>query len=379
MQAQFEFSRGEHFQGFLNALLNLDGLNQDNIVGVSIDFHPIWWRLATLWHESGGIDYPFSLTPFLIWPGWPLMPRPDPTWSNSIWMSICKDNGKEPNPFIVKICFRPGTDNKSRSHLRGFAREWKFFCVVEERPLAVAASSFDGGREIVANEPGTLGGFFSDKNSSRVFGVTCAHVGQVAGASVSLEDPAGVTHQNIGTVAHTSFKSLTPLGSGQACNRAVQGIVTQVDVALIELNKTQTALKTVPSVGTIDAIFDRTQFGAGDSVEMRGAISKHNSYVVGPYDAVYKVLFKNGNVHCFEHMFEIHRQSVTSSWVPPVLAAKPVHGDSGACICRPSPTGNFAYCGTLVAVDGTNGYACFSESVLTWAASLKPSINLVPL
>jgi hypothetical protein len=49
----------------------------------------------------------------------------------------------------------------------------------------------------------------------------------------------------------------------------------------------------------------------------------------------------------------------------------------GACVCRPSPTGNYAYCGTLVAVDGTNGYVCFAESVKNWAAGLSPSI--VPL
>jgi hypothetical protein len=46
---------------------------------------------------------------------------------------------------------------------------------------------------------------------------------------------------------------------------------------------------------------------------MRGAVSKHNSFFVGAYDAVYKVLFKNGNVHCFEHMFEINRQALMSS------------------------------------------------------------------
>src|SRR6266566_3154341 len=56
------------------------------------------------------------------------------------------------------------------------------------------------GREIVTNEPGTLGGFFKDNNNSNVFGITCGHVGQIRGTSVSLEDSAGVTHQNAGSV-----------------------------------------------------------------------------------------------------------------------------------------------------------------------------------
>jgi hypothetical protein len=373
MQAQIEFSRTEQFREFLNALFALDGVDQDHIVGVSIDFHPIWWRLATFWHETGGID-PSSW----IWQG-PLIARPDPTWTNSLWQKICDNYAKKPSPFIVKICFRPSTENDSRTRLSSFARSRPFFCIAEERPLAVAASGFDGGRDILANEHGTLGGFLSDKNSSRVFGVTCAHVGQVVGSPVSLEDSAGLTHQNAGIVAYSAFRSLAPLGSGQPCNRSVQGIGTQVDVALIELDQSHSALKTIPSVGIIDAILNSTQFGSGDAVEMRGAVSKHNSYFVGPYDAVYKVLFKNGNIHCFEHMFEINRQSLTSGWTPPVLSAKAVQGDSGACVCRPSPTGNFAYCGTLVAVDGTNGYACFAESVRAWAASLNPSIDLAPL
>lgn len=379
MQAQIEFSRSDQFQEFLTTLFKLEGFNQDHIVGVAIDFHPLWWLLATIWHETGGIDSPFPLALSWIWPRRTLIPRPEPTWTDSRWKKICKENGKEPFPFIVKIYFGPGTENDGRNRLRGFARDWPFFCIAEERPMAVGASSFEGGRDIVANESGTLGGFFADKNSSRVLGVTCAHVGQVEGTLVSLEDASGVTHNDAGTVAHSAFGTLTPLAPGQACNRSVKGISKHVDAALIELDQSHSALKTVSSIGPIDTIFDSTEFGAGDAVEMRGAQSKHNSYFIGPYDAVYKVLFKNGDVHCFEHMFEINRQALMSGWTPPALSSKAVQGDSGACVCRPSPTGNFAYCGTLVAVDGTNGFACFAESVQTWAASLNPSIDLVPL
>ena len=380
MQPQYEFSRGAEFQRFLESLLNPERFDQDSIIGVTIEFHPMWWRLATFWHQTGGIDYPYNLFgPILLLQGWPLVPQPDPAWAGSHWAELCKRSNKKPHPYIVRICYRPGTSVEIRGGLSAFAREQPFFCMTQERPLAIAASGFDGGRELVANEPGTLGGFFKDKNNSQVYGITCGHVGQASGTFVSLEDSAGAIHKYAGIVSHTSFKSLTPLASGQACNRSVRGITSQVDVALVQLHKRYKALNTVPSIGKIDEILDRTQFGSGDPVQMRGAVSKHNAYYVGAYDVVYKVLFKNGKLHCFEHMFEINRQADVSPLVPPILTAKAVHGDSGACICRPSRTGNFAYCGTLVAVDGTNGYACFAETVRSWAAGLNPSIDLVPL
>ena len=32
-----------------------------------------------------------------------------------------------------------------------------------------------------------------------------------------------------------------------------------------------------------------------------------------------------------------------------------------------------------VAVDGTNGYACFAEAVRDWAAGLTPTVDLAPI
>jgi hypothetical protein len=380
MQPQYQFSQSPPFQQLFNGLTNLEGEVLDSVIGVVIDFHPLWWLLATLAHDLGGnvLTVP-ELFPLLALPGRRLIPRPDLSLSEPRWDQFCDRNGKKHDPFLVKLCYRPGTPDRIRDRLREFTRQQVVFCVLEERPLALAASSFDGGRELTASESGTLGGFFKDNNTSNIYGVTCGHVGKHPSTSVTLEDSSGVVHTNVGSVAESSFGSLSALTPGTSCNRSLSGISTQVDAALIKLNAPHTALNTITSIGVIDTIYDRSQFGSGDAVEMYGAKSKRNSYYIGAYDVVYKVLFKNGNLYCFEHMFEINRNAVTSSLVPPSFVAKAVHGDSGACVCRPSPTGNYAYCGTLVAVDGTNGYACFAESVRTWAANLSPSIDLVPL
>src|SRR3954468_23843081 len=103
MQAQFEFSQSERFQVFMNGLLSADRFNQENIVGVTIDFHPLWWGLATFWRETGGVDYSEAIFPFWTWSPARLTPRPDPTWIPSYWESICKNHGKDPSPFLIKI------------------------------------------------------------------------------------------------------------------------------------------------------------------------------------------------------------------------------------------------------------------------------------
>jgi hypothetical protein len=377
VQALFEFSQSDVFQSFWNDLVDLGSEIQDDIVGVTIDFHPIWWRLATLWHYSGGVNYSPELPFSSAMLNGPLLPGPDSRWSSGAWENLCKTNNKKPNPFLVRICFRADGESEHKEALVDFAQQRSFFCVVIERPLATAASSFDGGRHLTADASGTIGVFLRDKNTLGVYGVTCGHVAQTPNTAVNLDDSTGVTHVGAGYVSHSSFSSLQPLNLGQSCNRSSTVVGMDVDAALIRLGDSHQALRTQAWGGVVDEILDRSRFGVGDSVEMCGSVSKHNSYFIGPYDAVYKVLFQNGNIHCFQHMFEINRHALTSSWTPPILAIKPVQGDSGASICRANSAGNVSYCGTLVAADGTNGYACFAEAVLAWAGNR--GLNLAPL
>lgn len=377
MQPQIAYSRSPLFQEFLGRLLTLEEFPQDDLLGVAIEFHPVWWRLVTLAAALGGAEAPFILPAAIVSPQpLPALPRPDPAWRSHDWEDFCGKQGKSPEPFLVKICYRPGLAAAALTRLRGALREWPIFAVAEERRVAVAAG-FTGGGRIDATAPGTLGGYFQDGNGAGVIGLTCGHVAQDAGRAVDLVDMKGVRQTQAGTVLHSAFPALRPLAAGQPCNRAVPGIAAAVDIALIGMGWANGPF--VISHDYIDEILDRTQFGSGDAVEMRGAASGHHAYFIGAYDVVYKILFADGQLRCFEHMFEISRTAWSSPWTPPALAAKAVQGDSGACVCRPSARGNLAYCGTLVAVDGTNGYACFAESVRDWAAAQTPAVDLRPL
>ena len=111
---------------------------------------------------------------------------------------------------------------------------------------------------------------------------------------------------------------------------------------------------------------------------MRGNVSRHRTGYVGAYAVVYKVLFPNLQFYCFDHMFEIKTPGRFSSLIPPALGGKPVNGDSGAWICAANSAGNgnFAYCGTLVAVDGQDAYASFAETTRGWASA--QGLDLVP-
>lgn len=153
-----------------------------------------------------------------------------------------------------------------------------------------------------------------------------------------------------------------------------------VDIALMTLGTGHQGLARVKAIGDVDEIFDSSQFGSGHSIELRGGVSHYHSGYVGAYAVVYKVLFPDNQLYCFDHMFEIKTPGRFASLVPPALASKAVSGDSGAWICaaNSSENGNHAYCGTLVAVDGVDGYACFAETVKGWAQA-NHGLDLQPL
>jgi hypothetical protein len=296
--------------------------------------------------------------------------RPDPKWQPKIWQEIVQSQGKKQyEPWLVRICVGPtSADRPDLAALRTFARDQRgFFCVVEERPFLRAAASVEGGAEITATVQGTLGGFLKDQKNN-VYGLTCAHVGQQKTANVSIQ-AWGQTLANAAIVTETSYQSLTALTAQQLCNRNTRNLGSQLDIALLSLDPKHQPQNTVHALGQVDAIYSAAQFGSGDVVEMYGAVSGHNSYAIGAYAVVYKVLFPNGQYYCFDHMFEINPLSgAISNWMPPALTTKAVSGDSGAWVCRANAaTGKYAYCGHLVAVGGLNGYACFAEAVLDWA------------
>src|SRR5271155_3414535 len=403
MRPQIDFSRTPTFQKFLQELWSTEGERIPSLVnGVLIDYHPVWRRFWSF-VQSTGIDKDFDPwweLPPVLWPPASVelerVPsQPDPDWMPKRWEHLLsRAEKREGGPFLTKISVRPTRpDDPDIRTLRALADRQPFLCVVETRPIARVAASADGGGSITATHPGTLGGFLKDQRDPQgtIYGVTCAHVAQQTQVAVTLEDINGASIVNAGTVTHTSFGHLIPLQVNQHCNRQTTAVLEEmmeeisrgivgigVDMALIKLNGNHAGVNSVKGIGTVDEIFNSSQFGSGSSIEMRGNVSRHRTGYVGAYAVVYKVLFPNLQFYCFDHMFEIKTPGRFSSLIPPALGGKPVNGDSGAWICAANSAGNgnFAYCGTLVAVDGQDAYASFAETTRGWASA--QGLDLVP-
>jgi len=415
MRPQIDFSRTPVFQRFLQQLWSTEGERIHSLIlGVLIDYHPVWrglWRAVQatgmnqnmeppwetwwpVWAGPSGTQLPLLLEEFGIAGG-----QPDHEWIPTVWRLLLERNNKgEGGPLLTKICVRPTRpDDPDLRRLRALADSQPFHCVVETRPIARAAASVDGGGSITATHPGTLGGFLRDQNdpTGTTYGITCAHVAQAANMPVTLEDVNGTSITNAGIVAHTSFPQLTPLRPNQHCNRQttamLEGLMEEqtrttgmpgigIDIALIKLTSGHAGLNSVKGIGIVDEVFDESEFGSGTSIELRGNICSHRSGYVGAYAVVYKLLFPNLQFYCFDHMFEIKTPGRFASVIPPAFAGKPVNGDSGAWVCAANNAGNgnYACCGTLIAVDGLDAYACFAETVRKWASAVA-SLDLVPI
>ena len=68
----------------------------------------------------------------------------------------------------------------------------------------LAAINVEGRIDIPATTYGSLGGFLQDQRGS-IWGVTCGHVAQNIGASVTFEDVSHTRYPNAATARHTSF------------------------------------------------------------------------------------------------------------------------------------------------------------------------------
>ena len=224
--------------------------------------------------------------------------------------------------------------------------------------------------------PGTLGGFLKDQ-SGQIFGVTCGHVGQQVGNSVTLEDLHNVRYVSAGIVKNSSFSSLTPTPQSTVCNQYLDNLHTDVDVALIELNSGFVGLNSIKKIGVVDEIYDRYQLQSGSQIWMQGAASGPNSYLIGGYGVTIKVVLQvagKSSHYCFSHVFEIYHpgpprtgvRTLVPALISQAMTNRPLPGNSGAWICFKKAQ-NYAYFGNLIAVQGANGIATFADSLVNWA------------
>lgn len=362
-------------------MLFSEGPHAEVIQGVTIDYHPFWLALWSIHVRTGtNVDHFDS---YYWWERISEQPIPkgpiDPEWRPNTWKQFCNYQGKQDDvPFIVKICVVPGADLKRLRPIYTIAeQQTSFFCTVEERPIARVAASVQGCAEMRADEPGTLGGFLRDKLSGRVFGLTCAHVASTVNGAVTLSDVGGSTHNNAGVVCYSTFATLNRM-VGPGCNATITWQPDHVDIALIELDAIHTPTNKVSSVGVVDEVFTSSQFDSGSDVVMRGSVSGKHDYYVGAFAAIYRVLFNDGYYRCFNNMFQITSASGRAPWLPQKMATRPASGDSGSWVLCQNATGNYGYCGTLVAVDDLSGYACFAEAVTKWALD-RHNLDLAPL
>ncbi|MBL8253072.1 MAG: hypothetical protein JNJ76_05655 [Candidatus Competibacter sp.] len=382
MQPQIDFSRTPEFVKFMAGLQDRDGVQNGLIQGVIIDLHPVWRRFWEMVQQTG-INPEITGYPFLpiVLPSFPYADYSgyyDAHWNAPAWGNFCQWQEKENRePFLVKICVRPTTPStvSSRRSLEEYARKQPFFATVEDRPIArmAAASNIavEGGVDISIDKPGTLGGFLQDQHG-HVHGITCGHVGQTKGNSVTLQDINGMKHANAGTVLHTNFKDLKPHDGNKFCNQYIDVPQFEVDAALIDLSGSFDGANTVRSIGKIVDIYDRTQLSSGQKVIMRGAVSGFNQYYIGGYGVTYKIFLddiQGGNYYCFANLFEIVGRShvPVPARIAAAIAPRAMGGDSGAWICCDNSHGNYVYCGNLIAVDGPNGYATFTDALRDWA------------
>jgi len=380
MREQIAFAASDVFRSFLTGLNKLEEV-PSVIHGIFIDIHPVW-KMIVDYRRLTGFDDRLPREPGISWmfyaahyaalchAGGQSVGPYNLNDSPAVWEEICQRYGKKNGPpFIVKIYILPTTSAtlESRRRVEGYAREQPFFTSVIDSPMAVLAAPVEGGVDITASGPGTLGGFLKDQNGKH-WGLTCGHVAQKTGSTAALAGGQG----NLGIVRYSNFSNLSAQSQGAMCNPYVATGNHSVDAALIEVASQHTAVGSVHSLGRIDKIFDRTQLNSGNVVSMTGAMSGTHDYDIGGYGVTLQVQLSNGGAYyCFSDLFDFYAPPNAPGWVPGRLAQaaapRPLHGDSGSWLCFNYSANLYAYFGTMIAVRGAVGIATFADSLLQWA------------
>jgi hypothetical protein len=391
MRAQMEFASSEVFQGFMAGLDRLENA-RSVIHAIFIDIHPVWKIIMDYRRITGFSDHtvPFPTASWVAYAAhYAALSQAclrengpyDLSQSSSIWKEICGLHKKDPGPpFIVKVYVLPtsSTTLESRHRIEGYAAEQRFFISVVDAPMAVLAAQVEGGADIHATGPGTLGGFLKDQHG-KCWAVTCGHVAQKTGSQAALGGGAG----NLGVVGYSNFLNLTPQLASGMCNQYVVKGNHSVDAALIEPAKSHKVMDSVQGLGRIDMIFDRTRLNSGNTVSMTGAMSSTNDYEIGGYGVTAKVRLSNGSgYYCFSDVFDFSAPPTAPGWVPgriaQAAAPRPLQGDSGSWLCFNHSPNSYAYFGSMIAVRGAVGIAIFADSLIQWAKN-DHSLQLDPL
>jgi hypothetical protein len=238
----------------------------------------------------------------------------------------------------TKLCVLPEdhTTAAFRQRAANYAARQNFPVIVVERPAAQFYTSVEGSIPLLS---GTLGGLLEDGNTGSHFGLTCAHVAQVSGATAALRDVQGTAHSQGAKVIATNFTALqlNKLPRGSVCNPKATGPAptNQVDAALIELDPALTATNQIDMVGVVSGFMHLPQLSTGDHIAMLGVGSGSSRYRIGGLCVTYKLSMGNDD-YCFANLLETFAppKAAVAGWLRAALATVPQPQDSGAWICR---------------------------------------------
>ncbi|MBH0118628.1 hypothetical protein I0Q12_03405 [Rhodococcus sp. CX] len=305
--------------------------------------------------------------------GWPA-PRPprehsaipyDPTWMCNAFRAALERRGLDGADVgvLFTVLYDPSTRNFSE--ISATASDVGMPVRLQARPIAHAHAGpkrrhrpLMGGVSVgqaARSINGTLGGLI-DMNGA-TYGVTCGHVIVTNAAAVQPSDPDGGT--KIGNCVHSTDGTLT--SPGQRCRAS--GHANTVDAALIELESSVSATKSVRALGQVVRTVAIADIVECERVEV-SARSGTRTLEIGAL-ALRRSMTISGTVYCFEDLLEIRRPG--KRWGGKGSVSSPTKGgDSGAWVLRKEP-GGYAWIGMVTAGDGPSSYAQFAESIEGWA------------
>ena len=295
------FSQTDSFRGFMQAILRIVDNSPAYLQGFVVARPPIWNWLRRI-DQDGEDNNPYDNQFGLQWMNFPREQYYTSDETNETLLKKWHELYQSRKPFLVKVCVgptSPATLLIRRALQTTCANQTEFFAIVEDRAPA-RLISLEGGRSLTAgSHTGTVGGFLRDQYGN-VHGVTCGHVGQSVGNSVSMQDVGGST-VTCGTVVQTNWPLATSVSS-TLCQPTTAG--NQVDIALTDLGPGYTATNQVRGIGAIDDIYPLSSLGSGQRVQMSGAITGADDYDITGYVVTYRVNDK-GAYYCFSNVFEI--------------------------------------------------------------------------
>jgi hypothetical protein len=316
----------------------------------------------------------------------------DVSWHSMMWREYLERAGRslDTPPIYVRLSIRPpsGKPEERQQHLArrqqllAILPRYPFIVVLEDRPAAslfaaaiTATGNLIKGGSVISH--GTLGGIMVDTNSGDHFAMTCGHVVQ-GGQTLNFTDTNGNISSVTGVCAapHHFPPAVNP--PGIMCNPGITNcVVNHRDIAFLRLSGKIMSTE-VNKIGRITGVSQKTDLTPKQTIQMYGQATRYHQFEIGGLTVSYE-LGLNGDIYCFENLFEVRGVPVRNlaASLQRALLNVPEPGDSGAWICVPTKANCADFAGMLIGGDLLMGYAMFTDTVTDTAQNAN--LNLVPI